>query len=65
MKFIHYLERITDIEIYPLVSLLIFVLFFIAVVIWVIKMDRGLVDDMSHLPIDQQLNDSADQFKSN
>lgn len=65
MKFIHYLERITNIEIYPLISLLIFVLFFMAVVIWVIKMDRSLVDDMSHLPIDQKCNDSADQFKSN
>ena len=52
MKFIHYLEKITDVSIYPLISLCIFGLFFLAVTIWVIKSDKKLMDDNSRIPLD-------------
>ena len=40
MKFIHYLERITGVGIYPLTSLLIFVGFFTLLILWVAKADK-------------------------
>jgi cytochrome c oxidase cbb3-type subunit 4 len=51
-KFIkQYAETIDGINIYPMVSLLIFVLFFIAVLWYVKKMDAGRVDEIKNLPL--------------
>ena len=53
LKYIkQYAESIKGIDIYPLISLFIFVLFFIAVLYYVRKMDKRNVDHMKHLPID-------------
>lgn len=52
MKFINYLESITGISVYPLASLLIFVLFFTAVSIWVTRVDNGLISHMGNIPLD-------------
>jgi len=52
MKFIHYLEKITGVSIYPLLSFAIFGLFFLAVLIWVIKADKRTIYDISRIPLD-------------
>ncbi|MEZ5054649.1 MAG: CcoQ/FixQ family Cbb3-type cytochrome c oxidase assembly chaperone [Chitinophagales bacterium] len=52
MKFINYLESITGISVYPMASLLIFVLFFTAVSIWVTRVDNGLISHMGNIPLD-------------
>ena len=55
-KFIkQYAETIKGIDIYPIISLFIFVLFFIAVLWYVTKMDKTRVDELKNLPLD--LND--------
>ena len=55
-KFIkQYAETIRGIDIYPIISLFIFLLFFIAVLWYVRRMDKCQVDKMSSLPLD--LND--------
>ncbi|SHO64142.1 cytochrome C oxidase Cbb3 [Algoriphagus zhangzhouensis] len=46
------LRSIENIDIYPVVSLLIFVLFFLGVAIWVIRMPKDLVDHMKSLPME-------------
>lgn len=46
------LRSIENIEIYPVLSLLIFVLFFLGVAIWVIRMPKDLVDHMKSLPME-------------
>lgn len=53
----HYFESIAGIEIYPIVSFLIFFIFFLIVTYLVIKMDKKLVSEMSNLPLEQD-NDS-------
>lgn len=58
MKFINYLQSITGVGIYPLISLLIFFVFFSALSIWVFKADKKYIDAMKHIPF------SADE-KSN
>ena len=47
------LRSIENIDIYPVISLLIFVLFFLGVFIWVIKMPKDFVDHMKSLPLDE------------
>jgi preprotein translocase subunit YajC len=51
MKFKNYLESITDIGIYPLISLLIFVVFFGLVTFYVIKGNKKHFEKLSNLPI--------------
>ena len=41
MKFSHYLEKITGVSIYPIISLTLFVAFFTLVTIWILKMDKN------------------------
>jgi cytochrome c oxidase cbb3-type subunit 4 len=56
MKFIHYLETITGVGVYPMTSLLIFFLFFTAMGIWSMKADKSYIDSMKQLPFPE--NDS-------
>jgi cytochrome c oxidase cbb3-type subunit IV len=52
MKFIHYLEKITGVSIYPLISFIIFGLFFLVVLVWVLKTDKQKIYDVSRIPLD-------------
>lgn len=45
------LETIDGIGIYPMFSLLVFLIFFIAMFIWVIKADKKYLEEMSHAPL--------------
>lgn len=51
MKFINYLESITGIGIYPLISLIIFFGFFVAVGIYVIKGRKEYFEYLRNIPI--------------
>ena len=58
LKFIkHHMETIGGIEIFPLISLVIFVLFFIGLFIWVIKTDKKQIETISRLPLDSKEED--------
>lgn len=50
--FKHYFERITDVSIYPVFSLIVFVLFFLGLLIWVFKVDKKYVNEMKNIPLD-------------
>lgn len=50
MKFIHYLETITGVGIFPLTSLAIFFLFFTAVATWALKADKTYIGSMKRIP---------------
>ncbi|MGB1284612.1 MAG: CcoQ/FixQ family Cbb3-type cytochrome c oxidase assembly chaperone [Polaribacter sp.] len=53
LKFVkNHMESITGIEIYPIISLLIFFAFFIALFWWVIKSKSSYIDKVSQLPLD-------------
>jgi cbb3-type cytochrome oxidase subunit 3 len=52
MKFIHYLEKISRIDVYGMVSLTIFVLFFLGMLAWVLKTKKKQFDEVSRLPLD-------------
>ena len=50
MKFIHYLERITGVGIYPLISLIIFFLFFTVLLLWIIRADKTYISALKNIP---------------
>jgi cytochrome c oxidase cbb3-type subunit 4 len=52
MKFIHYLTKITGVSIYPLLSFTIFGLFFLIMLIWVLKADKKTIYEISRIPLD-------------
>jgi cytochrome c oxidase cbb3-type subunit IV len=52
MKFIHYLEKITGVSIYPLTSFVIFGLFFLFMLLYVIKADKQTIHAISRIPLD-------------
>jgi cytochrome c oxidase cbb3-type subunit IV len=63
MRYIkHYLTSIAGVEIYPLISLLIFFIFFCGLTVYVIKMKRNHSDYMAARPIDG--TDSSDALPS-
>jgi cbb3-type cytochrome oxidase subunit 3 len=52
MKFIHYIEKISGIDIYGMLSLGIFVLFFVVMLTWVLKTKKKKFDEVSRVPLD-------------
>lgn len=44
------LSAIENVEIYPVISLLIFVLFFVGMFIWVIRADKNYINHMKEMP---------------
>jgi cbb3-type cytochrome oxidase subunit 3 len=53
MKFINYLESISGISIYPMASLILFSVFFIAAAFWAFKADKEMVDQISRIPLER------------
>lgn len=52
-KFIkQYAETIVGIEVYPLVSMMIFILFFLAVTVYVLVLSKGYVKEMEEMPLE-------------
>lgn len=55
MKFINYLSTIAGIEVYPLISLMIFFLFFVVLFIYVVTTKKERIAELEAIP----LNDSV------
>lgn len=54
LKFIkHHMTGIEGIEIYPIISLLIFFLFFTALTWWVVSSKKEYIDKVSHIPFEK------------
>ena len=52
MKFANYLTKISGVSIYPLFSLILFVLFFTLVIIWAYKTDSVTVEYIENLQLE-------------
>jgi len=52
MKFIHYLEKISGVDIYGIISLSIFVLFFLTMLTWVFRTSKKEFNKISRIPLD-------------
>lgn len=58
MKFINYLETITGVSIYPLISLLVFFIFFTALTVWALKASRKYMVVMKNIPLPDDNNNN-------
>jgi len=56
------LSSIDGIAVYPIISLLIFLPFFIVVTIWIFKLDMQYLRQMSELPLDAD-QDAKEQLQ--
>lgn len=54
MKFINYLESISGIGIYPLISFLIFFGFFTLLGIYVFRSDKKTMEKLSQMPLENE-----------
>lgn len=52
MKFVYYLEKISGVNIYALISFGFFFLFFLVMLTWVIKADKKTIQQISRIPLD-------------
>lgn len=52
MKFINYLEKISGVSIYGMSSLILFGTVFIVMLIWALKADKGMIEEISQIPLD-------------
>jgi len=58
MKLIrHHLETITGIEVFPLISFVIFFLFFTGLFIYVYRMDKSKIKEITNIPLDSKETD--------
>ncbi len=57
LKFIKGHLESTGIEIYPLISFLLFFTFFLVVIVYVMKRDKKVIDELSNLPLKDNKDD--------
>lgn len=50
--FKHYFEQIEQVEIWPIISLSIFFIFFVCLLIYVLTIDKTYIKEVSELPMD-------------
>ena len=51
------LRSIAGIEIFPVISLVVFVSFFGGMLVWTLRLDRKRLRELSQLPLDQKRSD--------
>ncbi len=55
LKFVkNHMESITGVEVYPIISLLIFFIFFVALFWWVVTAKKDYIKTVSNIPLDNQ-----------
>lgn len=64
-----YLQSIDGVSIYPIISLIIFIVFFAVIIIWMFKVDKNYLKKMSNLPLetdeDNNSNSKGDLHEKN
>lgn len=62
--FKHYFEQIQDVEIWPIISLIIFFVFFTSTIFWVLFLDKKYIDKMKSLPLDDDADGTKTKLKT-
>ena len=56
MNFINYLEKILGVDIYAIAAFIIFFSFFVSMSIWAWRADKGLIDKINNIPLNEDNN---------
>jgi cbb3-type cytochrome oxidase subunit 3 len=51
------IQSIEGVEVYGIIGLVIFLLFFIGITVWLIKIDKNYIDKMKGLPLEPDNNE--------
>jgi hypothetical protein len=62
---INALEQIGGIEIFPIISLVIFLIVFGVTIYLVLTADKGYIDEMKNMPLESNDDLHSDQYQSN
>ena len=68
MKFSNYLGSIENVSIYPIITIILFMLVFFGAVLWIGTRDKEYVSEMENVPLDNKndfLNNSENKNESN
>jgi cbb3-type cytochrome oxidase subunit 3 len=57
--FKHLFDNAKDIATYPMFSLVVFVVFFVAMTIWVIKTNKSRLEEISRLPLENNSTENS------
>ncbi len=55
----HHLDTISGVEIYPIISLLLFFMVFVTMLIYVYKIPKNSIEEISNLPLDNDLKNNS------
>ncbi len=61
--FKHYFEQIPNIEIWPIISLILFFVFFTFMLVWIIFLDKKYIEKMRSLPFDDETDGTKTNLK--
>ena len=53
------LENIDGVEVYPIISLLIFFIFFVGLFLWVINIKKSHIEELSNIPFENDQNNQS------
>ncbi len=56
-----HISRIDGIAIYPIISLIVFSVLFVATIIWVIRLDKKYLTRMENLPLDSNFKNNSEK----
>lgn len=59
--FKHYFEQLDNFQIYPIISLTVFVAFFVGLIWWVVRTDKKYVQKMKQIPFESGETNTENQ----
>ncbi len=62
--FKHYFEQIEGVEIWPIISLILFFTIFIFTVIWILLLDKKYIQKMKGLPFEDEPGETKTNLKN-
>jgi Ca2+/Na+ antiporter len=61
------LQSIEGVSVYPIISLIVFVLFFAVILVWMLKVDKKYIKKMENLPFENEeknnFNNTGDLYE--
>ncbi len=58
------LETMHDVHIYPIISLILFLVVFTAMLVWALRKDKGYLDEMAAKPLEDSEGDTQHSVHS-
>ena len=61
------LQSVEGVSVYPIISLIVFVLFFVIILVWMLKVDKNYIKKMENLPLEKEeennFNNTGDLYE--